>query len=399
MMSNEFVTIKNVLSNTIESALPEFQQAALAIHQRPEICNEEVFACNLLSELLKKHDFETATDIAGHSTGFTAEFDSCKPGPTIVMLAEYDALPGLGHGCGHNLSGVISALAAVGLKEILPEVGGKIRVYGTPGEEGGTNGSAKESFVRDGYFNDVDVAMMAHASCEHALTGRSLANDPVEIEFFGKAAHAAGAPWDGRNALDALLQVYFSINAMRQHVTPDVRIHGVITDGGQAPNIIPDHASARFYLRAAKRATVNELYRRVENIVRGAALATETTGSIRRYQNKVDDLIPTPSLDALYNDHLLQLTGETASPAVSGGSTDAGNVSQVIPTLHSYFKVMDAMVPAHSKEFCEACGAPKAMDSIGLGAKLLAYTALDLYSSPEKLAEVKKDYATQKANL
>lgn len=217
----------------IDKAGDIYKQIALDIHDHPEVSNYEFYACKRLSEQLKQEGFEVRVDVAGHRTGFSGVYSSRKPGPVLAFLAEYDALEGLGHGCGHNLFGTTSLLAAAALKQVIDETGGEIRVYGTPGEEGGENGSAKGSFVREGFFQDVDAALCVHPGANtHKVTGRSLGCAPVDIEFWGKAAHAAGSPEKGINALDAVIQVYNSINALRQHLPGDVRIHGIITNGG-----------------------------------------------------------------------------------------------------------------------------------------------------------------------
>ena len=211
---------EQIIKAFVEKRLPIYQAAARDIHAHPETSNHEYFACKRLSELLKSEGFEVQVDVAGHPTGFDARFKSGKPGPVLCFLAEYDALVGLGHGCGHNLFGATSALAGAALAQAAKLVGGEIRVYGTPGEEGGENGSAKGSFVREGFFKDVDAALCVHPSSSgHRLTNPSLGCAPVDIEFHGKASHAASAPEQGINALDALIQVYNGINALRQQLT------------------------------------------------------------------------------------------------------------------------------------------------------------------------------------
>ena len=317
-----------------------------------------------------------------------------------MFLAEYDALPGIGHACGHNLYGVTSSLAAVALKEIIDDVGGEVRIYGTPGEEGGENGSAKGSFVKHGFFDDVDFALGLHPGHEHGLTKASLANDPVDVEFFGKSAHAAGAPEKGINALDAVIQVYNASNALRQHLTDDVRIHGVITNGGAAANVVPDYASARFYLRAKSRPILNDLYKKFENIVTGAALQTGATYKFGLFQNSVDNIVPTPLFDEVYEKHLNKY-GEfiLAEPAHKGiGSSDVGNVSQVVPTIQPSIKISDKYISGHSIEFREASRSESGLKSIGLGAKVLAHTALDLILDQELLKKIKKQHSENVKN-
>ena len=271
----------------VEANGKTYQQIALEIHEKPEVSNYEFFASKRLADQIKSVGFEVEMPAAGHRTGFAASYKSGKPGPVMVFLAEYDALVGLGHGCGHNLFGATSSLAAAALKSVIDEVGGEVRLYGTPGEEGGENGSAKGSFVREGYFKDVDAALSAHPGVGHRLTEKTLGCVPIDIEFWGKASHAAAAPEQGINALDALIQTYNSINALRQHLSDDVRIHGIIVNGGQAPNTVPDYAAAKFYLRAAAASTLKDVYAKVERIVEASAMAMGAKGSMKPYQNWV----------------------------------------------------------------------------------------------------------------
>ncbi len=379
------------IDNTVDQKVARYQEIALAIHGKPEVSNYEFFACETLAKQLEAEGFDVTVDVAGHRTGFDARYKSGKPGPTVVFYAEYDALPGIGHACGHNLFGATSSLAAVGLKSVIDAVGGELRVYGTPGEEGGENGSAKGSFVREGFFEDVDIALGAHPGYKHGLTGRSLANDPVDVEFFGRASHAAGAPEKGINALDAILQVYNASNALRQHLTEDVRIHGVITNGGQAANVVPDYASARFYLRAKSRPILDDLYAKFEKIVEGAALQTGATYKFGLFQNSVDNLVPTPLFDSVYEKQLNRYGFEVTPPGKKsgGGSTDVGNISQVIPTIHPHISISEVPIAGHSIEFREASCSQQGLDSIALGAKLLAHTALDVILDPELLEAIK----------
>lgn len=382
------------IERAVEERLQGYQDIALQIHEKPEVSNYEFFASKTLSEKLTEEGFDVKLDVAGHRTGFDARYKSEKSGPTIVFYAEYDALPGIGHACGHNLFGATSSLAAVGLKAVIDEVGGEIRVYGTPGEEGGENGSAKGSFVREGLFEDVDVALGVHPGYEHGLTGRSLANDPVDVEFFGKSSHAAGAPEKGINALDAIIQVYNGINALRQHLTDDVRIHGVITNGGEAANVVPDYASARFYLRAKSRPILTDLFKKFENIVKGAALQTGATYKFGLFQNSVDNLVPTPLFDEIYEKHLNRYGEYIAKDGIQkgSGSTDVGNISQVIPTIHPNIQISNEYIAGHSLEFKEASRSEFGLNSIGLGAKVLASTALDIVLDPDLLERIKEQH-------
>lgn len=388
------MSIRETIAAYAQAQYPVYRQIALDIHAHPEVSNYEFFACERLSEQLKKEGFQVAVDVAGHRTGFTGVYKAARPGPVLVFLAEYDALTGLGHGCGHNLFGATSLLAAAALKQVIDEVGGELRVYGTPGEEGGENGSAKGSFVREGFFRGVDAALCVHPGDRHEASSKNIACSPVNIEFWGKAAHAAAAPEQGVNALDALILTYNGINALRQHVTPDVRIHGIITHGGDAPNIVPAYAAAHFFLRAATVPKLEALYRRVEEIVEGAASMTGAKGRMQPSQNRVDNMVPTPSFDAVYGRELA-LLGENPLPPNEGcgiGSSDVGNVSQVVPTIQPTICITDGPIPWHTEASREASKSEKGLASILLGAKALALTALDLIEDPALLAQIKRDH-------
>lgn len=389
--------LKNQISQFIDTNAKIYQDISLAIHAKPEVSDFEYFASQTLSEQLKKEGFEIELPAAGHRTGFAATYKSKKPGPTVVFLAEYDALAGLGHGCGHNVFGATSALAGAALKSIVDQIGGEVRVYGTPGEEGGQNGSAKGSFVKKGYLNDVDFALCTHpgSGSEDGLSTRNYACAPVDIEFWGKPAHAAGCPQDGINALDAQILTYAAIGVLRQQLTDRIRIHGVIVEGGTAPNVIPEYTKAKYYIRAADIDTLHELYEKVENIVKGSALQTGCTSSMKLYQNLVENMVLTPSLDAIYEKYITELgnTVKHVEDVVMPGSSDVGNISQVVPTIQPHISITDVQIAGHSQDMVDASCSQKAMDAIVKGAKALAFTALELFENPEELVKVKEDHA------
>ncbi|TDT61012.1 M20 family metallopeptidase [Fonticella tunisiensis] len=366
-----------------------------SIHDNPEIGNEEVFASNLLKETLEREGFQVEGGVAGHATAFIARKKSTsKGGPTIGFLAEYDALPGLGHACGHNIIGAASTAAAIALSRILEETGGEVVVLGTPAEEGGPNGSAKASFVRHNLLEGIDACMMVHPSNESTLTGNSLAVDPLDFEFIGKPAHASACPEEGINALDAVIQLFNGINALRQHVTPDVRIHGIITHGGDAPNIVPEYAKARFFIRAATREKLNEVTNRVKNIAQGAALATGAKVNIIAFQNQVDNLLPVRKFDEIFKENI-ELLGSTIdfpNDKKGIGSTDAGNISQVVPTIHPHIKIGPSTLVGHTVEFCQAARSKEADEALILSSKALALTGLTLLTDVEKLREIKEEF-------
>ncbi|MCG1023227.1 M20 family metallopeptidase [Sutcliffiella horikoshii] len=388
-----------VIKEDIKQKQALYLSTSHQIHERPEIGNEELFASSLLTSILKDEGFEVKTNVAGHETGFIATKKSEKPGPSIGYLAEYDALPGIGHACGHNIIGTTSVAAAVGLSKVLNETGGEITVFGTPAEEGGPNGSAKGSFVKHGLVQHLDAALMVHPGNATRLTGPTLAVDPLDFEFIGKPAHAAASPHEGINALDSVIQLFNGINALRQHVTSDVRIHGIITHGGDAPNIVPEYAKARFYIRAATREGLNEVTRKVKTIAEGAAITTGAKLNVIAFQNEVDNIVLNESLDAVYKE-IVESLGETVvlEGKAGIGSTDVGNISQVVPTIHPYIKIGPETLVGHTEEFKAAARSPQGDHALLVGAEALALTGLKLLTDPEVLEKVRKDFELAKEN-
>lgn len=381
------------LLQSIEDNQALYIQTSQAIHANPEIGNEEVFASAKHVDLLTQAGFEVTTAVAGHETSFYAVKDSGKEGPTIAYLAEYDALPGLGHACGHNIIGTTSVAAGIALAETLPETGGRVVVLGTPAEEGGPNGSAKGSFVKHGYLEDVDVALMIHPSGKTALTGETLAVDPLDFHFYGKPAHASGSPEQGINALDAVIQLFNGISALRQQLPSDVRIHGIITHGGDAPNIIPEYASARFFIRAETWKKTVETSEKVRAVAAGAALATGATVKIERFQNEVKDFVLNSVLDSIIRTELENLGEEVHLEKRAGkGSTDAGNISYAVPTAHPYIKIGPDDLIGHTDEFREAAKSERGDEALIIGAKALALTGYRLLADSELLSHVKKEF-------
>ncbi|MHA6261348.1 M20 family metallopeptidase [Sporosarcina sp. CAU 1771] len=383
---------------SIEENRELYIQTSQEIHANPEIGNEEVYACAKHVAILENAGFEVTTAVAGHETSFYAVKDSGKEGPTIAYLAEYDALPGLGHACGHNIIGTTSVAAGIALAETLSETGGRVVVLGTPAEEGGPNGSAKGSFVRHGYLKDVDAAIMIHPAGKTALTGDTLAVDPLDFKFYGKPAHASGSPHHGINALDAVIQLFNGISALRQQLESDVRVHGIITHGGDAPNIIPEYASARFFIRAESWKKTIEVSDKIRKIAEGAALATGATVKIERFQNEVKDFVLNSVLDSVLEEELTALGEVVHKEKRKGkGSTDAGNISYEVPTAHPMIKIGPDDLIGHTDEFREASKSELGNEALITGAKALASTGYRLLTDSELLHRVKKEFESSLA--
>ncbi len=397
-MSTVVDTLRDQIIANLEENKEKYIEISHSIHDRPEIGNEEFFASKTHAELLESEGFTVERGVAGHETALLARRKSDKPGPAIAFLAEYDALPGLGHACGHNIIGTTSVSAAITLSKVIDETGGEVVVFGTPAEEGGPNGSAKGSFVKHGLLEGIDAALMVHPANSTRITSNSLAVDPLDFEYIGKPAHAAGSPHHGINALDAVIGLFNGINALRQHVTDDVRIHGIITHGGDAPNIVPEYAKARFFIRAATRKTCSEVTARVKAIAEGSALATGAKLNVIAFQNEVDNLVLNRAYDTVFKEELERLGEYVSTEERNGlGSTDAGNISQVVPTIHPYIQIGPESLVAHTDEFREAAKSPKGDEALILGAKGLALTALRLVTDSDVLAEIKEEFTRRKA--
>ena len=375
---------------------PRYREIALALHAAPETACHEVFACETLSRQLAEEGFEVRTGVAGYPTAFMGVWRSGRPGPVLAFLAEYDALPGIGHACGHNLFGPTSVLAAACLRRAAEGLGGEIRVYGTPAEEGGDNGMAKIAFVREGCFRDVDAALCVHPGSDgHELTHPEIACAPVRVVFTGRPSHAASAPWEGVNALDALILVFNAVALLRQQLTPDVRVHGVVTDGGAAPNVIPERTEASFYVRAATVERLRGVLDKFRRIVDGAALQTGCAGTLElTCGGFAENIVPTPSFDEIYRQKLIWL-GEAFDPdrITKLGSSDVGNVSQILPVIQPMIRISDVPVAGHTVAKREAAASETGLRSIAVGAKALALTALDLLEQPGLLERIREDHA------
>ena len=353
------------------------------IYRNPELGNEEYKAAEALTSFLKEHNFSVESNIAGMETAFKATFESGKPGLTVGYLCEYDALPKIGHGCGHNMIGVMSAGAGVVLSKVLSEIGGKVIVYGTPAEE--TNGG-KVILTEAGVFDELDAAMIVHPDGETRASGSSSALYPLRFIYKGKTAHAASCPEKGINALNSVIQLFNGIDALRQHVTPDVRMHGIITKGGVAANIVPDEAVADFYFRASTKERVTEVVEKVKKIAEGAALMTGATLEMERYELPYDDLKTNETLSEMFNENLRALgITDIKEAKTTGGSSDIGNVSHVAPTIHPYIGITDCPMVGHSVEMANATTTSKAHDRLLIAALAMAYTGHDVIVRNESL--------------
>jgi amidohydrolase len=387
--------MKELIEKAIGEQLDELFDISKFLYENPELGYEEVKASTRLIAYLKKNGFIVDSPIYDVKTAYKAVYDSGKPGANIGIFCEYDALPEVGHGCGHDLIATMGVGAAVGLKSVIDFTGGKITVFGTPAEE--TSG-VKGIFGEKGAYNDLTVGMMIHPNSKTVKSGPSLALKALEFNYYGRAAHAAAAPEKGINALDSVIFLFNGINALRQHVDKSVMMHGMIKDGGAAPNIVPDFASARFYFRAPKKSVLDDVVSRVRKLAEGAAMMTGATVDMNYFENPYDDMVTNEALSNVFNDNIIQL-GETEieEPVDGIGSLDMGNVSHFIPAIHPWLGIGDKELVLHTKEFAACTMTDKGRKLLFKGACALANTGYDVITSPEIQSNIKKEFeASQK---
>jgi amidohydrolase len=378
----------------IENLASEVRQLSKAIHDNPETAFEEHLAADLLTTWLADHGFAVQRPLGALETAFRATGGSGRgAGPRVAFLAEYDALPGIGHGCGHNLIAAGALAAAASAAAAMPLLADQIVVIGTPGEEGG---GGKALLLERGGFEGIDAALMFHPADRTIPWRHAKASIHLRVTFRGRAAHAAKNPEDGINALAAMIQFYVALDALRAHLPPSSQVHGVIVHGGDAPNVIPERTVADFLVRGATAGAAVDLLDRVNACAHGAALATgasvELTETAPRYAERRNNL----PLATRLAEHLVGqgLSVEEPSPDDPSGSSDVGNVSQRLPTIHPYLAIAPRGTPSHSAAFQQAAGSDEALTATLAMASALANTALDLLEDPAFFERVQMDFRT-----
>jgi amidohydrolase len=384
--------LKEVINFQIDQMRERLIEISETVHANPEIGYQEYQTSQLYTEELRKNGFTLVNGVSGLPTAFKASYRGKKGGPTIAFLAEMDALPGLGHACGHNIIGAAAVGAAIAISDLMSTIPGTIMVFGTPAEEAAVDKAGGKVRMLD-ELKRADVAMMVHPSNKTMVKIRNVCREALKIEFHGKATHAGTFPHLGVNALEAAVNTFNLVNAMRQHVTNDVRIHGIISHGGEAPNIVPSYAAIKLYVRAIKRDYLAEVVEKVKDCARGAALGTGSAVEISSYAERYINMINNPTLSGLFQKNWEQLGLTIEEPAErSYGSTDMGNVSQELPAIHSYISIAPHGTPGHSEVFREAARSKKANESLLYAAKGLAMTAIDLFTRPDQLKRMKMDF-------
>jgi len=382
------------IDRAIDAISDGLRAVSLDIHEHPELNFQEHRAHATLTDFLDEQGFEVVRGAYTMPTAFRAAAGT--GGPTVAVLSEYDALPGIGHACGHNLIAIAGVGAGVGLRAGLEGRPGSVVILGSPAEEGG---AGKQILIEQGAFEGIDAALMAHPSPRDNATPGVQALHELKVEYFGRNAHAAAMPWQGINALDALVVGYNAISVLRQQIKPTDRVHGIFTHAGLKPNIIPDYTAAEYYVRSATMPELAELKERVIACLESAATATGCRVEITWVGRAYCDLVSNRPLATRYAEHMAELGHRVALEPWMGGSTDMGNVSYVLPTVHPMFGIpCDPMNANHTAPFTEAAGTEEAHERTIRVAKAMARAAYDLISDETLLSDVKADFARKVPN-
>ena len=386
-------SLRKDVASAVDAMRGELLSLSHAIHAEPELALAEYKSAATLAGETEKHDLPVTREAFGLKTAYAAEFGK-KGGPVVAILSEYDALPGIGHACGHNIIASAGFGAAIALSKLGSRLPGIVRYLGTPAEE---SHGGKELMARHGAFDGADAAMMIHPSSMNLMTMPCIAVADVEAVFHGKAAHASAMPFRGLNALDAVVTAYQSIAQLRQHIHNTERIHGIVTDGGMAPNIVPERAACRFFIRAADVHDLARLKRRVMACFEAGALATGCRLELNWSGADYLDLKTNWPMAEAFERHAVALGREFFPmkdiPHGFAGSTDMGNVSHRVPSIHPMLGVAPMDVIIHNPEFARWAASEKGDEAVIDGAKALALTALDMMADEAMLSRVRSDFA------
>lgn len=407
-MEKKLELLKKQMAEVCETNFGEFVEISHYIYDHPELGGEEYQSSAYLAEYLREKGFRVSFPYEGLPTAFDAVYGPEDAELTIAFLAEYDALPGfgpedaegtrgLGHACGHNWIAAAMTGCGVVLASVADSAKCKVRVIGTPAEE---TFSAKVDMARLGAFEGVDFVFQAHLSKNFSMGAVTLAMYSVEFDFHGKAAHASINPQDGINALDGVLSMFFNMNAQRQYLREDARVHGIITNGGKASNVIPDFAQCQFEIRAKTRGYLDEIRRRLIAVAQSAAEATGTTVEYRDYENYNDEVINLKSFAEVCGKHFGELGIEDFVPEEEYegmGSSDLGNVSYLCPTVYAEVMLDDGTsVPVHDLKAMELVDSPAAHEM--MKKVILSFTgaAGEICMNPDLAAEIREEWLNEK---
>lgn len=388
-MTDDHTAIRAEALATIDRWADRLVAASHELHARPELAYEEHHAHEVLTGLLQAAGLAVEPEAYGMPTAFAAR--AGVHGPTIAVLCEYDALPGIGHACGHNIIGTAGAGAAIGAAAVAEACGGRVVALGSPAEEGG---AGKVRLIDAGAFDEVAAALMVHPAGADLTRMHAIAIHEADVHYTGVAAHAAAAPHKGRNALDAAVLGYVNIAALRQHIRPDERVHGIFTDSGAAANVVPAHARATWYVRSPTTAGLERLKARVVACLEAGAAAAGCEVEIHWPNPAYADMADNAALLERYVANAATLGREVTEPDLARvvGSTDMGNVSHVVPSIHPMIQAAPGNVAIHTADFARYAGGEQGDRAVVDGAKAMALTVVDLWLDPELLTRVRETH-------
>jgi amidohydrolase len=383
--------LKRAACERIDAVAQRLIEVSHEIHAHPEQNFEEHFAAELMTRTANDLGLETELGTYGCDTSFSAESGA---GPTVCIMSEYDALPEIGHGCGHNVIAAAGLGAALGLSVVSNASGGRLRYLGTPAEEGG---GGKITMAQHGALNGVDIAMMVHSADADLTTIDAIALQQLFIEYTGEESHAAAAPHKGRNALDAAVLGYMAVGMLRQHMMPSERVHGVFRRGGDKPNIVPNDAATEWYVRSDTIDSLNQLKPRVLAALESGAHACGCSSSHEWIGAPYADMVTNAALAASYATNASLLGRTVGDPRITGhrvvGSTDMGNVSHLVPSIHPMISSATRGTSIHTKDFARQSISTMADQAVIDGAKAMAMTAIDFWTSPDRQAAIAQEFA------
>ncbi|MDP2858706.1 MAG: M20 family metallopeptidase [Bacillota bacterium] len=395
--------IKERVARAVDTQVEALKAQSEWMYHNPEIGYQEYESSKRLAAMLESAGFTVDRGVAGMDTAFVATYAGTSSAPVIGLFAEYDALPGIGHACGHNIIGTGAVGAGIALVKAWPDIPATIKVFGSPAEEGGAvdNAGGKVHLVDHGFLQGVDAAMMVHPCTNgNQVAPTYMSRESIEIVFSGKTAQPAGSAHEGINALEAAVMAYIGINSLRQYLKPNLWIHGVITEGGKAPNIIPDRAVMRFYVRGLDENDVAETAERVRNAARSAASTTGATVAFREYSKKYMSLLPNAPLSTAFRANFETLGRRVDTAGIKPrGSSDMGNVTWAVPGIHAEICIGDPEVigNTHSPRFAAASVSEEGHRALLDSARAMAMTTVDLIQDPGLLEQVKRVFVQAKA--
>ena len=395
------MTIMDELKGKVKEAVDEqrtrLQEISGFIFENPELGSEEFKAAELLTGELESHGFDVEREILGMPTAFSATFKGKGSGPRVAVIAEYDCLPGVGHGCGHNLIAASAVGAGIAVSNVMSELDGEVIVVGTPAEEGhGPSGGSKIVMAENGFWDDIDAVVMLHPASRYVAGSRALGISSVVMEFEGQTSHAAASPHEGVNALNAATLAFMATHMLRQEARRDANlvIHGIISEGGLVSNVIPDRAVCNFGVRSSDDEYLAEMVDKVARCAEGAALAMGATVKITKRKGYSGKKVNGPLAEVLWNNYAAQgIKMKPWQETINGmpmASTDFGDVSQKIPAAGSSIAVTEPGTPGHSIQLAEATMTKKGQEAMIVGTKALAMTLVELLVNPEKLKKAKE---------